>query len=180
MYVVFYATRSSTELSVMLAHVTHVIAKTDHDLAVLRVNPEGRGAPHSFPVVNIAEPEEVNEGDEIGICGFPLGEHLHDLLGTVTASFTKGIVSSIVPGPGARRDLIKAFQVDAGAAPGNSGGPVFFWDTGRVFGALEAGLPLKSEASHLNKATALHHLPDAESLEALKRAKIGEYPSIKP
>jgi S1-C subfamily serine protease len=180
LYVVFYSMLSPTQLSVLLAHVTHVICKTDHDLALLRVNPEGRQAPYSFPVVQIAEPEEVNEGDDVGICGFPLGVHLRDALGTVTASFTKGIVSSVVPGPGIPRHLIRAFQLDAGAAPGNSGGPVFFWDSGRVFGALEAGLKPETQATHLTKATALHHLPDGDSIEALKQAKIGEYPSIKP
>lgn len=170
MYAVFYAMRSETELAVLLAHVTHVVSRTDHDLALLKVNPEQPAFPTGYPIVELAEPEEVNEGDEVGTCGFPLGERLHDELGTVTSSFTKGIVSSIVPGPGIPSRLIRAFQLDVGAAPGNSGGPAFLWDTGRVFGALEVGL------AHLIRAVALHHLLVGDTLEALRQAKVGELP----
>ena len=170
MYAVFYEMLSKTQLRVVLAHVTHVVVKTDHDLALLKVNPDQPAFPTGYPVVELAEPEEVNEGDDVGSCGFPLGEQLHDELGTVTSSFTKGIVSSIVPGPGIPRRLIRAFQLDLGATGGNSGGPVFLWDSGRVFGALESGI------KHLTRAVALHHLPDEGTLETLRRAKVGELP----
>jgi len=163
MYAVFYKALSDTKLGVLLAHVTHATLKTDHDLALLKVNPDG--AP--FPTVEVGHPEEVDEGDEIGTCGFPLGEALHDTLGTVTSSFTKGIVSSVIPGPGIQRDLIRAFQLDLGATHGNSGGPVFQWESGKVFGALEGG------TAHLIKAAAIHHVLDSETLDGLRSAQKG-------
>lgn len=139
-------------------------------MALLKVhNSDNR----EFPTVEIAEPEEVNEGDEAGTCGFPLGERLHDELGTFTSSFTKGIVSSIIPGAGVPRRLIRGFQLDLGAMGGNSGGPVFLWDSGRVFGTLESSL------AHLTKAGAIHHALKPETLEALRRAPIGTYPTLR-
>ncbi len=167
MYAVFYKALSDTQLGVVLSHVTHLIARTDHDLALAKVNnSDGR----AFPTVELAQPEEVSEGDEVGTCGFPLGEHLHDSFGTVTSSFTKGIVSSVIPGPGIPRHLIRAFQLDLGATNGNSGGPVFQWDSGKVFGALEGG------TAHLIKAAAVHHVLDSETLEALRSSQIGSLP----
>jgi len=169
-YAVFYKPLSDTKLGVLLAHVTHVTARTDHDLALAKVN---NSDDRPLPTVEIAEPEEVNEGDEVGTWGFPLGENLHDSLGTVTSSFTEGIVSSVTPGAGVPRQLIRAFQLDLGATGGNSGGPVFLWDSGLVFGALEAGV------GHLTKAAAIHHALDPETLEALRRSPIGWYPRLK-
>lgn len=170
MCAVFYKMISKTKLAVLLATVTHVISKTDHhDLALLRVNPDSDFV-GGFPTVEMAEPEEISEGDEIGTCGFPLGERLRDELGTVTSSFTKGIVSSILPGPGVPRGLLTGFQLDLGATGGNSGGPVFQWGSGRVFGALEGGV------AHLTKAAAIHHVLDPETLDQLRRAKPGEMP----
>lgn len=176
MYAVFYQTISDTKLGVLLGHVTHVICKTDHDIALLKVNPDSPAYPAGYPVVELAEPEEISEGDEIGTCGFPLGERLHDALGTATSSFTRGIVSSIIPSSGVVRHLIRGFQLDLGAAGGNSGGPVFLWDSGRVFGALECGI----QNFHLVRTVALHHLVDADTLQSLRDAKPGENPPVKP
>jgi hypothetical protein len=68
-----------------------------------------------------------------------LGEGLHDQLGTVTSSFTKGMISSIIPAPGVTREHVTGFQLDATATNGNSGGPVFSLSTGKVFGVLASG-----------------------------------------
>jgi Trypsin-like peptidase domain len=92
-----------------------------------------------YPTLSIAEYSELHEMMEIGICGFPLGEALHDQLGTVTSSFTKGMISSIIPALGIAREHVKGFQLDATATNGNSGGPVFSLATGKVFGVLQSG-----------------------------------------
>ena len=50
---------------------------------------------------------------------------LHDQIGTVTSSFTKGMISSIIPAHGVAREHVRGFQLDLTATNGNSGGPVF-------------------------------------------------------
>ncbi len=73
---------------------------------------------------------------EVATCGFPLGEALHDQFGTVTSSFTQGRISSISPAAGVAIEHLKGFQLDITATNGNSGGPVFSLETGKVFGVL--------------------------------------------
>jgi S1-C subfamily serine protease len=89
--------------------------------------------------LDIEDYRNVREGDEIATCGFPLGNYLHEQLGTVTSSFTQGIISSIIPGPDVPEEHLKGFQLNLTAMPGNSGGPVFSLNTGKVFGVLQAG-----------------------------------------
>jgi S1-C subfamily serine protease len=64
---------------------------------------------------------------------------MHDQLGTVTSSFTKGMISSTIPAPGVAREHLKGFQLDLTATNGNSGGPVFSLKGGGVFGVLASG-----------------------------------------
>ncbi len=163
-FAAFYWRVSDTKLGVYLAAVEGAISKTDYDLAVLKVPQSPDVYPGGYPSLEVEEPEQVHEGDVVGACGFPLGTGLRDQLGTVTSSFTRGIVSTIIPGPGVPRHLIQGFQLDIGATHGNSGGPVFLWETGRVFGVIEAGL------EHLRKAAPVYPLvDDTETLEQMKR-----------
>lgn len=140
-FAVFYDTeRSSTKLFALPTVVDMVMAKTDKDIGMVRVlkhNYFGKG----YPFLEIEDYESINEGDDIGICGFPLGTYLKQQLGTVTSSFTKGIISSIIPAPGVAKDIVQGFQLNITATHGNSGGPVFSLATGKVFGVLAEGLP---------------------------------------
>ncbi len=176
MYAVFYWMLTQTRLVALLARVTHVVCKTDVDLALLKLNPDQEAFPSGYPTLEIEDPQEIHEGDEIGTCGFPLGTFLHDQLGTVTSSFTRGIISSIIPAPGAARDLIKGFQLDLGATHGNSGGPIFLLESGRVFGVLEAGFPAQSGLGHLTKAAPIYPVLEYGTIDQLKRATLGEIP----
>lgn len=82
----------------------------------------------------------LHEMMEIGTCGFPLGNVLQEQIGTVTSSFAKGMVSSIIPAANVACEHLRGFQLDLMATNGNSGGPVFSLTTGRVFAVLQGGV----------------------------------------
>lgn len=126
------------EVIMFLVPIENATTKTNYDLALLKLQKHSAFA-QGYPTLPIADYSELHEMMEIGICGFPLGEALHDQLGTVTSSFTKGMISSIIPAPGVAREHLKGFQLDATATNGNSGGPVFSLATGKVFGVLQSG-----------------------------------------
>ena len=172
MYSVFFGMASPTQVTALLARVTHVICKTDFDVALLKVNVDPAAFPDGFPCVELEQPDGVAEGDEIATCGFPLGTNLHDQLGTVTSSFTRGIISSIIPAAGAPRDMIRGFQLDLGATHGNSGGPVFVLESGRVFGAIESGV------AHLVKAAPIYPVLQHDAVNRLKSAVPGRLPEM--
>jgi S1-C subfamily serine protease len=127
-----------TEIIMFPVPIVNATTKTNYDLAVFKLHKHGAFA-NGYPTLAIANYDELHEMMEIGICGFPLGEVLHEQLGTVTSSFTKGMISSIIPAPGVAREHVKGFQLDATATNGNSGGPVFSLATGKVFGVLQGG-----------------------------------------
>lgn len=139
-FAIFYDTeRSSTKLIAIPTVVDMVMAKTDKDIALLRVLKHDYFK-NGYPFLEIADYKNIKEGQEIAVCGFPLGTYLNEQLGTMTSSFTKGIISSIIPSPGIDISLLKGFQLDITAAHGNSGGPAFFIDSGKVFGVLTQGI----------------------------------------
>lgn len=80
------------------------------DLAVIRVVGEG-----SLTVLELADSEQVNVGDDVWALGFPAG----GAPGTVT--ITKGIVSAI---PVYEPNDVEYIQTDTATNPGNSGGPL--------------------------------------------------------
>lgn len=81
-------------------------------------------------------------GTELGLFGYPLG---YDL-GT-SVSYSQGIVNSV-----RRKGELTVLQIDAGAAPGSSGGPVFRRSDGRVVGMLTSGLHLQDRGMLINFA----------------------------
>ena len=135
----FFVTEASKEqLFLFPAPMEVAISKLDADLAVLRV--ERHAAFKSgYPTLEVEDFASVYEGMEAATLGFPLGNQLQASLGTVTSSFTRGIVSSIIPSPGTATEYVTGFQLDLTATNGNSGGPVFSWATGKVFGVLQSG-----------------------------------------
>lgn len=139
-FAVFYATKLSKEnLYVFPCQVVAVAAKVDYDLAIMQIQTH-KAFNKGYPFLEIEEYEAIAEGDEIGTCGFPLGNYLHEQLGTVTGSFTTGVISSIIPSPGSAKEYLTGFQLGLTATHGNSGGPVFSLATGRVFGVLQGGV----------------------------------------
>jgi S1-C subfamily serine protease len=139
-YAVFFLTGvSSEELIAFPIRATMGMAKTDHDLGMVKLHGHKVFA-KGFPFLEIAPYAQIHEGQDVGTCGFPLGTYLYDQIGTVTSSFTKGIVSSVIPAHGVPIQYLKGFQLNLVATHGNSGGPVFVFDSGKVFGALERGV----------------------------------------
>ena len=127
-----------------------------------------------YPVLPIADYTELHEMLEIATCGFPLGEVLQDQLGTVTSSFTKGMISSVIPAQGVSLKHLRGFQLDLTATNGNSGGPVFSLQTGKVFGVLQGGAvhPGTGHAVQgLTKAEPVYPLFADDVLERLRRMR---------
>ncbi len=139
-YAIFYDTeRFSTKIVMIPTVVDRVMAKIDKDITLLRVLRHD-SFKNGYPFLEIADYKSIEEGQEIAICGFPLGTYLGKQLGTMTSSFTKGIISSIMPSPGIDVNLLKGFQLGITATHGNSGGPAFSVASGKVFGVLARGI----------------------------------------
>lgn len=139
-YVLFFIPDwSPDELVVIPVPVETGMAKLDSDLGLVRVVVHA-AAKKGYPVLEIEDFGEIHEGMELGTCGFPLGNFMQEQIGTVTSSFTRGSLSSIIPSPGAGKEHIKGFQLDLTATHGNSGGPVFSLESGKVFGVLQGGV----------------------------------------
>lgn len=119
-------------------------AKIDYadepDLAVCTVDISGlrRAIKQALPTLKLGDSSGIHEGEEVGVCGFPLGlrlprgAELHQL----TPIAQKGIISAILPYAGIGNP--HAFQLDIHVNPGSSGSPVFRADNGEVIGIVFA------------------------------------------
>ena len=154
-----------------------VIAKTNFDLGMIRLH-KHVAFKDGFPYLEIGDYSDVYEGMEAWTCGFPLGNYLLDQLGTVTSSFTKGIVSSIIPAQGAALEHLKGFQLNITATHGNSGGPVFFPETGKVFGVLQKGVRGQNGnfLQGITKAEPIYPVFEHDSLNRILKAPVGKIP----
>jgi hypothetical protein len=175
-HVLFFRTDlklESNQLFVIPTQVCINMAKTNFDLSLVRVIPH-RAFQDGFPFLEIEDYQNICEGDEIATCGFPLGNFLQEQLGTITSSFTKGIISSIIPGPNVHQKSLKGFQLNLTATRGNSGGPVFSLDTGKVFGVLQCGtIDHKGEVvPNITKAEPVYPVFEHNSLEKIKEMEI--------
>jgi len=171
-FVIFYDTaRSREHIFAIPCQPNNLIAKTDKDLAAIQLSSHVR-FPQGYPFLEIEEFGDISEGDEIGVCGFPLGNYLLKQLGTVTSSFTRGILSSIIPGPNVGLEYLDGFQLNVTATNGNSGGPVFSFGTGKVFGVLTLGVvhPNGGLVQGLVKAEPVYPVAEAGFIERLKKA----------
>ena len=174
-YCVFFDVhRAPSNLHAIPAIVDHAVAKTDKDIALLRVV-KHKYYPTGYPFLEIEDYLQIHEGDEIAICGFPLGTLLQKELGTVTSSFTRGMVSSIIPCSGVDLKYLDGFLLDITATHGNSGGPVFSLKTGKVFGVLTRGvLDLGREiVPGIVKAEPIYPI-----LETIPRLKVASFDNI--
>ena len=73
----------------------------------------------------MADYADLHEMMPVATCGHPFGDFLWNQVGSVTSSFTTGMMSAILPAPGIAREHLSGFQLDLLSAPGNSGGPIF-------------------------------------------------------
>jgi hypothetical protein len=138
-HAMFFSGVHGTEIRMDAVSIATGVAMKDFDLAALKLHTHP-AFPQGYPTLSIADYSELHEMMEVATCGFPLGEALHDQIGTVTSSFTRGMISSIIPAQGVDLKHLRGFQLDLTATNGNSGGPVFSLATGRVFGVLQGGV----------------------------------------
>jgi hypothetical protein len=169
-HAMFYSGVHGTEIRMDAVSIATGVAMKDFDLAALKLH-KHPAFPQGYPTLPIADYSELHEMMEVATCGFPLGEALHDQVGTVTSSFTKGMISSIIPAPGIAREHVRGFQLDLTATNGNSGGPVFSLATGRVFGVLQSGVvhPDGHIVQGLTKAEPIYPLFDTDLVDRLAR-----------
>ena len=66
-----------SEITMFPVPIVNATTKTNHDLALLKLHRHGAFV-QGYPILPIADYRELHEMMEIGICGFPLGEALHD------------------------------------------------------------------------------------------------------
>jgi S1-C subfamily serine protease len=152
---------------------TLVRSDVAHDLALLRIE----GDP--LPALALGAAETVPEGTAVAFIGFPIG-------GTLGMSLVthRGIISSvprIVMPPASARLLTERavaqirdgafliYQLDATAYPGNSGGPLFDVDSGRVIGVLNSVLTKGLRETALSNPSGISYaIPVQHVLELLK------------
>ena len=169
-HAIFFDTeRSSKRLFALPTAMDILIAREDKDIGVVRVLKHSYFE-NGYPFLEIENYENINEGDDIAICGFPLGTYLKERLGTVTSSFTKGIISSIIPAPGVSINLLEGFQLNVTATYGSSGGPVFSLSSGKAFGVLSEGLRDLSGKDIPGIVKAVPIYPILEDIENIKSA----------
>jgi len=159
-HVLFYGGVHGTEIHMHPVTIVCAGMENGFDLAVLKLSSHP-AFPQGYPTLQVADYGEVHEMMDVATCGYPLGSVLQEQLGTITSSFTKGTISSIIPAQGIGREHLRGFQLDLTATNGNSGGPVFSLATGQVFGALQGG------AVHPQTGHAVHGLAKAEPIYPL-------------
>jgi S1-C subfamily serine protease len=156
----FFGGVEGKEIVMHSAGIHNAVTINDFDLCAAKLS-KHEAFPDGYPVLPIADYGELHEMMEIATCGYPLGDVLQDQLGTVTSSFTKGMISSIIPAQGVSLQHLRGFQLDLTATNGNSGGPVFSLQTGKVFGVLQSG------AVHPGTGHAVQGLTRAEPIYPL-------------
>jgi len=166
------------QIKALLCRVDQVFARTDYDLALVRTPPH-TAMPNGYPTLDIESYEDISEGDEIATCGYPLGNFLFEQMGTITSSFTRGSISSIVPSASLPKELLKLFQLNLTATYGNSGGPVFSVRTGKVFGVLQGGIVDQKGniLQGMSKAEPVYPILNPNDLALMKSAPYGQPPS---
>ena len=112
----------------------------DEGLDVALIQPlDADGTEHWLEVAAPDSPADL--GTEVGLLGFPLGSLGEEI------NYSQGIINSTRKAQG-----VRMLQVDAGAAPGSSGGPLFRRSDGAVIGVLGGGLRGESLGMHVNLA----------------------------
>lgn len=130
-----------------------------HDLAVLQIDGD------ALPVLMLDADDAAREGQAVAFTGFPIG----GLLGFSPVTH-RAMISSItpiaLPPPNARQldaasvarlrqGPFNIYQLDGTAYPGNSGGPLFDAETGRVVGVINMVLVKTSKESLLSNPSGI-------------------------
>lgn len=153
-------------------HEVDVVASDRaRDLALLRLR-----AGKSSPLALMGEPV-VPEGTDVALMGFPIGgvfgyRHVthrgivaarvaSDLPTATARQLNEGTVSRL------RQGSFELLQLDATAYPGNSGGPLFELESGRVVGVVNMVLLKGNRESALSQPTGITYAVPARYLVEL-------------
>ncbi len=125
-----HAIDGAWDLSVTSGNRTHtparvVAANADLDLALVRIRRP------NLPIVRLGSSKHLQPeiGREIALLGYPVPDEFDDEGLGLATSLSAGLLSSI------RKD---ALEVTTSIVPGDSGAPLFFADTGEVFGLADS------------------------------------------
>ncbi len=159
-----------------LRRATVVDTDRSTDLALLKIE----GAP--LTALTLADAGVAREGESIALMGFPIG----GALGYAPVTH-RGIIASIttvaLPAPTARQldpravmrlrnGNFQVYQLDATAYPGNSGGPLFDAETGKVLGIVNMVLVKGSRETALSNPTGITYaIPVTHLVDLLKTVK---------
>jgi S1-C subfamily serine protease len=132
----------------------HVIATNDDtDVALLRTNVRNLPVARLEPAGDLAR--EI--GRDVGVLGYPIPDEFEDEKLGLATSVDRGILSSL------RND---ALEVTLQIIPGESGGPVFLADGGRIIGladsrfddehAIGFAVPIGDALAFLHKSDGAH------------------------
>ena len=132
----------------------HVVASNANlDLALVRTRRP------NLPVAQLGSSSNLEPeiGREIGLLGYPVPDEFDDEGLGLATSLSSGLLSSI------RKDAV---EVTTSIVPGDSGGPLFFADTGEIFGLADSrfesepsigfGVPIDDAKKFLHKTDASH------------------------
>ncbi len=147
------------------------------DLALLKLE----GPP--LTPLQLEDPGAVREGQSIALMGFPIGGTLgfsavthRGIVASMTTSALPAATAQTLDPRAVRRlregNNLEVIQLDATAYPGNSGGPVFDADTGRVLGIVNQVLVRGTRESALTHPTGITYaVPVRYLLELLKEVR---------
>jgi len=152
-----------------------VLAKDyQHDLTLLEID----GPP--APALALGDSTAVREGQSLAFMGFPIGSVLGYSAVTHRATVS-AITPARLPKPSsqqlsasairsAREANFDIFQLDATAYPGNSGGPLFDPESGKVVGVLNMVMLKGSRESALSQPSGISYaIPGRFVLDLLNR-----------
>lgn len=142
-----------------------------HDLALLRMEGE------PLKAAELEAPGMAREGQAVGLMGFPIGSTLgfapvthRGIVACITTAALPAATSQSLD-PRAivrlREGNYELLQLDATAYPGNSGGPVFDAQTGRVIGIVNMVLVKAGRESALSSPTGISYAVPVRHLHEL-------------
>jgi len=145
-----------------------------HDIAILKFS----DAP--LPALKLGASEDVREGQEFLITGFPIGGVLgyhvvtHKSMVSAITPVVQPVVNSRQLNPRMLKRMLsdyKVFQLDAIAYPGNSGSPVYDMETGAVIGVLNSVFVKGTKEMAIERPSGISYaIPVVHAKELLKSA----------